>query len=386
MELWKAHMRTTVVNTENTNAYASQLAEVAEALRRGELVVFPTETVYGVAANAADPTAMARLRAAKGQRDDRPFTVHLGQRSQARQYVRSPTPVARRLARKAWPGPVTLVCDEPSPEQAPIASSCPPSQLREMYHAGTVGLRCPDHPVAARLLGEVGVPVVASSANRHRQPPPFELADALRDFDGVVRYAIDAGRTRHAAASTVVAVRGNDWQVVRPGAVDTRTLERLARSAILFVCTGNSCRSPMAECLFRHGLARRLGCTVDELAAAGYYVSSAGTISGPGGSASVGALDEMARRGLDLTSHRTRPLAVELVHQAERIYVMGHEHRQAVLDLVPSSAARVALLDPEGPVPDPMGGSADGYHRCAEHIQHAVDARLEDFLNEDRHW
>jgi tRNA threonylcarbamoyl adenosine modification protein (Sua5/YciO/YrdC/YwlC family) len=386
MPLQERRMQTEVISSDDQNCYNSSLLRVAAAVRDGALVVFPTETVYGVGANALNRDALARLRNVKGRRDNQAFTVHIPRRAEARRYADSPPPLARRLARKGWPGPLTLICPVPSPEQQEIAQVTPPGQLHEIYRDGKVGLRCPAHPVATELLREAGVPIVASSANRAGSPPPFDLNAALRDLAGTVEFALDAGRTRLNSASTIVEIQGREWMIRRTGALDERTIRRMATSEILMVCTGNSCRSPIAEHLFRVKLAERLGMPVEQLAAEGYVISSAGTGALPGGPISPGSREELAKRNVRVTQHRAQPLTIELIQRSERIYAMSPEHRAVVLDLVPSAADRVFALDEKGPIPDPIGGGPEEYRACAAQIERAVEARLEGSLHEDRDW
>ncbi len=374
-----------VISSAKINGYADSAREAAEALRAGRLVIFPTETVYGVAANAASPVAMRTLREFKQISEARPFTVHIADPADAAQYVVDAPRLLHRLARRAWPGPLTLVAEAPDPSRAPIAARFPEA-INELYSDGTIGLRCPDHYAARELLRAADVPIVASSANRTSHPPPTDVQSAIAEMGEYAAIAVDGGPTDLRLASTVVRVRGEGWEILRKGAIDERRLKRMAVSEILFVCTGNTCRSPMAEVMFRAKLAAALNVSPDRLEAVGFRVSSAGIAAGAGAPISSGSLQALQARGLDGSSHISRPLTLERIGSAERIFGMTREHIVAAGAIAPGSAGRIELLRPGGPISDPVGGGPEEYAECAKQIESAVDARLKEILDEDRAW
>jgi len=355
------------------------VAEAAGALAAGRLVVFPTETVYGLGASAVSRDAVDVLSRLKDRAPGRPFTLHLADPAEAATYAGPLPPAAERLVRKVWPGPLTLVV----PDRRPSRDA--PANLVEdaVYHAGTVGLRCPDHAVARAVLGAAGVPVVASSANLRGHAPPRTAADALADLDGRVPLVVDSGPARYAAASTVVRVHADGrHEVLREGAVAAHRIDRLARLSILFICTGNMCRSPMAAGLARHLLAERLGCRPADLPDRGIDVTSAGTDAVAGAGASENAVAAMAERGIDIRDHRSRPMTVDALRGADYIWVMTRGHLHEAERLAPDAAHRIAPADPCGDdVADPIGGDLNTYRACAGRLEAALAQRLREIAS-----
>jgi L-threonylcarbamoyladenylate synthase len=204
----------TAIVREPTDA---AIAEAADLLRAGELVAFPTETVYGLGGDATDDTAVAKIFAAKGRPQFNPLIVHVPDADAARDLVRFNRP-AEKLAAALWPGPLTIVL--------PRRDDCPVSRLAS---AGldTLAVRVPKHPLAQALLTACGRPLAAPSANRSGRISPTTAAHVAADLNGSVAMILDGGPCAVGLESTVVDLSGPDPALLRPGGVTAETIAGL---------------------------------------------------------------------------------------------------------------------------------------------------------------
>jgi L-threonylcarbamoyladenylate synthase len=196
----------------------AEIDAAARALRAGGLVILPTETVYGLACDAANPEAVARVFQAKGRPRFNPLIAHVPDAAAA-EGIAVFDARARRLAEAFWPGPLTLV--------APVRE---PARVCELARAGldTVAVRAPDHPVAQAVLRAFGGPVAAPSANRSGRPSPTRFEDALEETGPSAAAALDGGPCRVGLESTVVGVFGPDLVLLRPGGITRGQIETVA--------------------------------------------------------------------------------------------------------------------------------------------------------------
>lgn len=191
----------------------------ADTIRRGGLVCFPTETVYGLGANAFDAAAVARIFEAKGRPGDNPLIVHIDGYAMLPEVSRCDERQRDRLLRlgeACWPGPVTMIV--PKKETVPESVTC---------GLPTVGIRMPAHPVARKLIGAAGVPIAAPSANLSGRPSPSRAAHVIQDLMGRVDIILDGGDCEVGVESTVLDISGEEPLILRPGAVTLRDVRRI---------------------------------------------------------------------------------------------------------------------------------------------------------------
>jgi len=203
-----------VDNVVERNKYYPQLQEAAKLLRENEAIAFPTETVYGLGANAMNDEAIAKIFEAKGRPSDNPLIVHIGTKSQLDGIVKEIPPVAEKLMEHFWPGPLTIIL----PRKEGIS---------EKVTAGlnTVGVRMPDHPVALALIEEANVPVAAPSANRSGRPSPTLASHVYEDLNEKIAGIVDGGATGVGVESTVIDCTSDVPTILRPGGITKEQLE-----------------------------------------------------------------------------------------------------------------------------------------------------------------
>lgn len=342
-----------IIRIDPASRADEQAREAGRAIAGGGLVIIPTETVYGIAASMADARAIERLYAIKKRDPAKPFSLLIDSRSRLNEFCRDIPVAAYKLIEAFWPGPLTIV----------LKSSA----------GGSVGLRLPDHEVARLVVRESGVPVACPSANISGNAPPAGFNEAMRDLKDKVDLALDAGPCRLGKESSVVDLSSNEAAVLREGALARERIEQvLRRKTVLFVCTGNSCRSVMAQGLLRKRLREAGRDDVDVYSAGVSAVNSFG--------ATEETVEVMRQEGVDVSMHISQRVSEDLINRSDIILVMERLHEERIAQLVPRAKNRVFLLkefakidSPDLSVPDPIGRPREYYRQTLALIKEAVE-------------
>lgn len=338
----------------------SRIREVADAFKEGKLIAFPTETVYGIGGRMGVPGIEKKLFEIKGRSAAKPFAYHIGDWTMLDMLKVKKTPLVRAFARQFWPGPVTLVV----PDLA----------------GNKIGIRFPKNKIAVALIQEVGEPLIATSANKSGQPSPHTAHQVIEALQGFFDRLVDGGKTDLMLDSTVVDLTGEVPVILRKGAQGAEVEKaaertksgRCPRKCVLIACTGNSCRSPMAEGWLKNEIEKR-GLSGD------IEVISCGTGARDGLPCAPEAEFVMRNRGIDLSKFRSRSCRKGDLWSSDLVLAMAPQHAEDIAKMLQSARGKSITLN----VDDPIGLGMNVYEKTLLDIEAKMKQHMEQILQLD---
>ncbi len=336
-----------------------------DELRAGRTVGFPTESSYALVASGLNPGAVERIRLTKDDRSE-PMAAAIDGGIGLRAWVPHVSPLAERIARRFWPGPLTLLCEEGM--EGGLADQMPADVRQLLSPVGGLRLRAPAHEAILDVVQLFAGPLVLC------ENLGTSVAEIRQQASDRIDLLIDDGPGTSTQPATVLRVQGKTWAIVQPGAVTAEQVAQQSACVVVFTCTGNTCRSPLAEGICKKLLAERLACTVEDLPRRGFFVLSAGLAAMMGGEAAAEAVAVAREYGADLSNHQSRPLSEDLAAQADFLIVMTRGHLSTVTDYYPRLGCRPRLLSPQAEdIADPVGSSREVYEACAAEIRRYLE-------------